>query len=405
MECNAKRIIFVPRIKQIMHRTLLPILFLLFSVSVWAQELTLQGRVVDAETGEHLPYVNIYSAKGERTLSNNKGDFKLTTEENCLVTFSCIGYEKKTIKATGEPRIVRLKPLTVVMKEVNVGPVNYDEILKRTIENLKQDFRNQDQMARKYFFRTLMEKTEGTYIAEAFMNAYSVVNIRSANIISGLQNSDTQGNGKTLNVNASNIHRLIEVGPMTVNSRFWSSAQKPLQHYSYTREHYDRKFQHLFGENGESYYRIDFSLKEKLQSEFTTKPYIVGTAYVDTETCRLLRFDGSCINYFMRNELIQYPTSIDFHLEYDYSQGYASVSNLAISGGNALMLYHALLFALEEDKLQTEQIIGSGSNIVTALKDAGFDAKLWDEYDIVKRTKEEERVAFGDSVLTSTRSQ
>ena len=235
------------------------------------------------------------------------------------------------------------------------------------------------------------------------MNAYSVVNIRSANIISGLQNSDMEGNKGTLNVNASNIHRLIEVGPMTINSRFWSSAQKPLQHYSYTCEHYDTEFQHLFGEDGESFFRINFSLKEKWQSEFTTKPYIVGTAYVDTETCRLLRFDGSCINYFMRNEWLQYPTSIDFHLEYDYSQGYASVSNLAISGGNALMLYHALLFALDEDKLQPDKSASSGSNIVTALKDAGFDAKLWDEYDIVKRTKEEERVAFGDSVLTSTR--
>ena len=381
-----------------MRHILLFLSVLLLPVAAWAQEVTLQGCVMDAETGEPLPYVNIYSAEGNRTLSNDKGDFKLMTDENSAVTFSCIGFEKKTIQASSEPRIVRLKPYTSSLKEVTIWKIDYEEILKRTIDSLKQDYRKHNMLARKYFFRTLMEKVEGTFIAEAFMKAYSVVNIRSANIISGLQRIDSKGNGDTLNVNASNIHRLIEVGPMTVDSRFWSSAQKPLQHYSYTREHYNAKFQHLFGENGESLFRIDFSLKEKYQSEYTTKPYIVGTAYVDTETCRLLRFDGSCINYFMRYELFQYPTSIDFHLEYDYSREVASVANLAIHGSNDFMLYHALLFALEEDKEQADIIRGSGSNIVTALKDAGFDAALWDEYDIVKRTEEEERIAFGDSL-------
>ena len=381
-----------------MRQFMLFLSVVLFPVSIWGQEVTFQGHVQDAETGERLPYVNISSAEGKRTLSNNNGDFKLTVDENSAVTFSCIGYEKKTIQAGSEPRTVRLTPYTSSLKEVLVGPVNYDEVLKRTIDNLKQDYRKHGKLARTYFFRTLMEKAEGTYIAEAFMNAYSVVNIRSANIVSGLQSSDTNGAGGTLNVNASNIHRLIEVGPMTIDSRFWSSAQKPLQHYSYTHEHYDAEFQHLFGEDGESLYRIEFSLKEKYRSEYTTQPYIVGTAYVDTETCQLLRFDGSCINYFMKNELLRYPTSIEFHLEYDYSRGFASVMNLAVNGDNALMLYHALLFALEEDKQQTDKIEGSGSNIVTALKDAGFDVKLWDEYDIVKRTEEEERVAFGDSL-------
>lgn len=372
------------------------LLSVLLSVSVWGQELTLQGRVVDAESGEPLLYVNIRSDQ-KATLTNKDGDFKLTVSEDDVLTFSYVGYEKRSVKAADIPSVVRLKPYTTSLKEVNVGPINYNEVLKRTIENLKEDFRKREKWTRKYFFRTLMQKRYGTYIAEAFMNAYSVVNIRSASIISGLQGSDMEGNGGTLNVNASNIHKLIEVGPMTINSRFWSTANKPLQHYSYTREHFDRKFQILFSENGESLYRIDFSLKEKWQSEFAGKPYIVGTAYVDTETCRLLRFDGSCMNYFMRNDGVQYPTTINFHLEYDYSSDAASVSNMAIKGDNAIMVYHALLFALDEDKLQPEKEASSGSNIVTALKDAGFDAALWDEYDIVKRTREEERTAFGET--------
>ena len=40
-------------------------------------------------------------------------------------------------------------------------------------------------------------------------------------------------------------------------------------------------------------------------------------------------------------------------------------------------------------------IKASKENIVTALQEAGYDASLWDEYDIIKRTKEEEAAAFG----------
>lgn len=378
------------------HFLCLTIFFLaLFPMKGMAQE-ALQGRVVDAETGEALPYVSIFAGEGKGTLTNIEGDFKLTAEEGDVLIFSFIGYEKLRIKADKLPAVVRLKPYSTFMQEVTVHAKTYDEVLKQTIENLKQDYKKHDDWARKYFFRTLMEKAEGTYIAEAFVKAYSVVNLREAKITSGLQGYDKNADKGKLNVNASNIHRLIEVGPMTVKSTFWGSATKPLQHYSYTREYYDAKFQHLQGEDGKLIYRIDFSLKEKYQSEFSLrKPYITGTAYVDAESCRLLRFDGSCNNYYMNMGLVPYATSIEFQLEYDYRNGVASVSHLAVCGSNNFLIYYGLLFAIEGDKRQKGKLMASGPNIVTALTEAGYDKRLWSKYDIVKRTKEEERVAFG----------
>ena len=369
-------------------------LLALFPMTGLAQE-ALQGRVVDVETGEALPYVSIFTDGGKGTLTNAEGDFKLSAEEEDVLTFSFIGYEKFRVKAGKLPAVVRLKPYATTMQEVTVHAKTYDEVLKQTIENLKLDYKKCKDWTRKYFFRTLMEKAEGTYIAEAFVKAYSVVNLRETEITSGLQGYDKDADKGKLNVNASNIHRLIEVGPMTVKSRFWGSATRPLQHYSYTREYYDMKFEHLQGEDGKQIYRIDISLKEKYKEEFSmTKPYITGTAYVDAETCRLLRFDGSCNNYYMKQGLVPYATSIEFQLEYDYSKGAASVSHLAICGSNDFLFYRALLFAVEGDKRQKGKMTASGSNIVTALTVAGYDETLWEEYDIVKRTKEEERVAF-----------
>ena len=57
----------------------------------FCEELTLQGRVVDAETGEPLPYVNIRVGNGIGTLTNIEGSFKLLTEEKYVLSFSFVG--------------------------------------------------------------------------------------------------------------------------------------------------------------------------------------------------------------------------------------------------------------------------------------------------------------------------
>jgi len=374
---------------------LFPLLFLLWSVQTFGQEVKLQGRVVDAETGEALPYVNIYVEKGNGTLTNIDGEFQFQAKDTDVLTFSFIGYSKQRIKADKVSDIIRLKPYTTELKEVTVLPIDEREVLKAIIEKLKDDYRECGTWKRKYFFRALIEEDSVNYIAEAFMDAFSVVNIRYSEILRGLQSYDSDAGKGKLPLNSSNIHKLIEVGPMTIKSNLWSRVTKPLQRFSDTKEFYVAKFQNLYGEDGDMLYRIDFSLNEKGHMEFCDKAYIAGTAYVEAETLRVLRFDGSCINCKARMGLIAYPTSIDFHLEYDYSNGAASVSNMAIHGENPFMSYRALLFAIEGDKPGADKQKASGPNIVTALISAGFDESLWSKYDIVKRTKEEERIAFG----------
>ena len=225
-----------------MNRLLLFLSVILFSVSAWAQEVELQGRVVDAKTGETLPYVSIYVGEGKGTLSNDDGEFKLTADANDMLKFSCIGYEKVSFKANELPSVINM--------------------LKQVIANLKQDYKKQGKMARKYFFRTMTETEEGTYIADAFMMAYSVVNIHSAMMISGLQGRDTVENGSTMNFNSSNIHKLLEVAPKTYGSQFWNNVLKPFSSYSTLHKYYDTRIQQIQGEDGKNLYRIDFMLKK-----------------------------------------------------------------------------------------------------------------------------------------------
>ena len=376
-------------------------IFLLFAFSfflplfAFCEELTLHGRVVDAETGEPLPYVNIRVGNGIGTLTNIEGSFKLLTEEKDVLSFSFVGYERLSLKADQMPDVIRLKPYTVKMKEVTVLPLDKEDILKRVIENLRSDYKTGSKWTRKYFFRALMEQDSVSYIAEAFMEAFSVMNVRSAQIISGLQGYDKESGKKPMFIHASNIHQLIEVAPRTNNSSFWKPLVKPLSHYETLKGFYKVKMQTLYGEEGQALLRFDFTWSKDLLPMDYNRRNITGTAYVDAETCRLLRFDGSCNNCTVRMGIMSYPISIDFHIEYDYNQNVASVSNIAIQGSNDFMSYRVLLFAIEENKQEGTVIKASKENIVTALQEAGYDASLWDEYDIIKRTKEEEAAAFG----------
>ena len=59
----------------------------------------LQGRVVDAETGEPLPYTAIYVEKGRGALTNIEGDYRLSVSNQDVLTFSFVGFEKLKLKA------------------------------------------------------------------------------------------------------------------------------------------------------------------------------------------------------------------------------------------------------------------------------------------------------------------
>lgn len=370
---------------------------LLVCLPCWAymafsQQINIQGRIADAKTGEPLPYVNILAGQGKRTMTNTEGDYKLSADSNDSLTFSCIGYEELTVRVADLPTSILLKPYSTLLREVTVQPVNAKRVLKRAIDNLKNDYDRSGKWTRKYFFRSFIDKEKGTYLAEAFIKAYSVVNIRSSMIIKGLESFDEKSGKGKLNLWSLNIHRLIEVAPMTYESSFWMNAIKPLTNFQTLHKYYNVESYLLPGKDGNTLCRTEFSWKENRTPELMRKSGISGTAYIDAETCRLLRFDGSCDNYFIGEHGHSYPTTINFRIEYDYDQDVASVSKISINGGNDSTRFRALLFAVDKDEQQTTEMSAIGFDLITDIQKAGYDAALWDEYDVVKRTEEEEHI-------------
>jgi hypothetical protein len=59
--------------------------------------ITIQGRLMDAWTGELLPFADILSEKGEGFTTDENGWFRLNIRTNRPITFSYLGYESRSI--------------------------------------------------------------------------------------------------------------------------------------------------------------------------------------------------------------------------------------------------------------------------------------------------------------------
>jgi len=123
--------------------------FLLSFISgfvIQAQKTTVSGRVIDAETNEPIPYVNIgfqHSLVG--TISENDGSFYLnTTKATDTLIISSLGYEVMHLYIlTGQEQnlIIKLLPKSISLEAVVVTPGENPafEILRRINDRKKQN--------------------------------------------------------------------------------------------------------------------------------------------------------------------------------------------------------------------------------------------------------------------------
>ena len=381
-----------------MRRALFLLLILLLSVSVWAQELTIQGRVIDAETGETLPYASIYVGEGRGTLTNIDGEYRLSVSEQDFLIVSYVGYEKRKIKASEVAKVIKLKPFEQQLKEVVVKPIDELDILKQVIKNLKSDFSKHKTDRQAYFMRVLMKNRKDSYLIESLMAWSSAVNLRDDETFSGIYGINSEGNTSSLDLRLTNIHRVAEIGAHTFQSKYWEAAIKPLNSLQTIKKYYNVESQRLLGDDGEMLYRFTFRWNDKHTKTLGNRRYLTGDIYVDAKTLHLLRFDGVVENAYQTAFLSRQPATIKFHIGYDYSRGFAAVGNLAVQGGNESLNYNLLFFGIQADNLVQSGGGFVGDNIIDARSNAGYDSALWRKYDLIKRTEEEECITFREKL-------
>ena len=150
----------------------------LLPLSVCGQML-LQGRIVDADTGEPLPYA-VISSSSHRTLSNRDGNFSLYAMDSEMLTVSFVGFEKKRFIANKLPAIIYLMPQTIEMQEVIVKALPTQEILRHIRKKIHREWLTRSMKRTLYFFRTTIENADHTNeMMEGFYAGYSFSNFLS----------------------------------------------------------------------------------------------------------------------------------------------------------------------------------------------------------------------------------
>ncbi|MCF0197414.1 MAG: carboxypeptidase-like regulatory domain-containing protein, partial [Bacteroidaceae bacterium] len=370
-----------------------------------AAQTEVVGKVVDAETGEPLPYASIYVNPNTGTLTNPDGNFKLHIKDvdgDASLRITYVGYESVVTKSSAFNGVLRLKPLSTSLGAVTVRGVKTLEYIKEVIDQLQKGYSKGRRKTANYFYRTTFSNGICAELVESFFRANSAINLRNLTLLSGIVGWDVNEGGGRIGVFNTNVHRVMQLGARTFESERWESCIKPFDKLSSTQKYYTVESE-VVGQEDDELVKLTFS--EKGNVDLKGKGIVEGTAYISVRDKRLLRFDGDVRHQFMRSGLSRAPERIHFSVTYDYSKGYAEPEILSIEGGgmfepNVLskiteLDYRTLLFRVDADSLTHIKGTPMGTEMLSSIQQAGYDRALWDKYDVIRRTEKEERIAFG----------
>lgn len=366
-----------------------------------AQKIRVEGIVCDTETGERLPYATIKVENGSRgTITNHEGEFVLQANSNDVLCVHFVGYDEFSIRASEMPKTIQLNPCQNVLSEVTIFVGNY--MLLKTNKLLSKQFKKHEMESSQYFFR-LNTTYQTLDVTEGFMTALSMGNLRSVSIVKGYHARKKTKGEDSFRISDMNFHHMLELGPWMNGTEFWAritSPMKPALNDAYLQKHYDLTATKLKDNQGKFYYLIHIDRR-------TRKTYpdgiVTGKLYIDAETLLPLRFDGQVedINLVSGGFLNRQITPLDIHvaLNFDNARGYTEVASIActMTGKDLGLQSKGILFSVNDIDL-TDAINNAWSrdsqydNLINIVDMAGYDHQLWESANIIKRTREEEKV-------------
>ncbi|MCQ2196746.1 MAG: carboxypeptidase-like regulatory domain-containing protein [Bacteroidaceae bacterium] len=410
-----------------MKKIIFSLITLFCCLAATAQSITVKSHVVDAQTGEDLPYVSIYASQDNGTLTNYEGDFTIEVDSTAVLRLSCVGYQETQIKAIEAKKTIKMTPLTHSMREVQVRA--WPNTVLQVAKKLNKEYESKKGKKSQYFMRmTTTLRTRD--LVEAFVEANSASNLRDITILKGINGRLTQKGLSEPAIASMNFHHPLELGPLTRGVAFWSNLMTPLnasgdnmirnivmltpnatqkdiemfESYVWGKEsklqgiidNYEVTGEELIDENKKLIYRIQLKENPKNTSK---RAIMTGTLYVDAKTMLPLRFDGKVENMKIQArkdmQIVSAPIDLDLHINYRHDKKFTEISDIAIKMKSGDFSNQTLLYNVNDLKLKMK---GKKQNrakedMLKSVREAGFDVDLWKQANVVQRTKDEERLA------------
>ena len=137
------------------------------------------GRIIDSTTRTPIAFANVYiKSKSIGNISNMDGYFilKIPAENvNDSLCFSCLGYKaiSRTIKSfTDDQTLVKLEPISILIKEVIVKYVDPHKLLAEAIERIPKNYSRIALMNTAFYRETVRENSNYVSLSEAILRIY-----------------------------------------------------------------------------------------------------------------------------------------------------------------------------------------------------------------------------------------
>ncbi len=399
---------------QILKASLFSSFFLLI-VSLNAQIITLQGKVVDSKTNTGIPYVNIgFPAYSVGTSANELGGYIIKIPQERMsdtLTFSSIGYITYRIAVKDiRPEMMKtvsLQANSIGLKEVTIKSLDANKIIKAVLKQREKNYNNKA-VVMQVFCR---EVTKEQNTEQCFYQSEGILEVYKSPV------HENEDQVRLLKGRKKNLPPAFEKEgqtyplPMIVNGPTAAVTLDIVKSPQFFLMHIDQfKLVHTGYEsiNDQLAYIVHFTPKDSSKRIILAQDadFEEGRMYIDTATKALIRADfnlsvrginASNLDYkFNRSPLeLQKRNYIINYTEYQgkYYFKSAIVENTYIYKGNIARIsskIECLVTQINLEKVKRfslkEQI---GSNESLGQNIAHFDDSFWEDFNFIKSTEVE----------------
>lgn len=356
-----------------------------------------QATVVDAATGGVLAYVHVVSSTGKGVITNKDGQFSIEAAEDAMLRFSCVGYEARNIRAGELPDVVRMKQLTISLKEVTV--LSISSILAKVEKKLNDDYAVYKGKDRTYFNRTTVTDGVQNELIECCVRACSSVNARGLKVLNGnFWGRNNEGEKIEPSLIDTDLHRFASLGPLIRDNASWDFLMVPFSvnpQDKFYSKYYDAENEVLEDEDGKMIYRI--TLKQRMKQQVGI---LSGVLYVDVESFELLRFDGAIhgMNMHVARKQSRQAISadVDLHIEYSHDSGFTEMNSISSVIDLQGITAHAVFMTISDSALSATEGLPVKKNLLETIRLLNSKQRAATFPNVLQRTKQEEFIIMDD---------
>ncbi|MBK8485213.1 MAG: carboxypeptidase-like regulatory domain-containing protein [Saprospiraceae bacterium] len=297
------------------------ILLCFFSLSksmLGQNHIEIEGKILDKETKEPIPFANIYNKSSKKgTISNADGYFRiLINEVTDTITISFIGYKEQIIKIKADKKnyLIYLEVNILLLNEVTVTPKDNSYLFelvqasKKSISSIERKSKAYYEL-KSYVDVSQIELVEGYYNID--VKGYSLMNLhlKAGRIaLSTNRNSffvSLESSRALLMLNLFDRNDYFPINPMEL------SKSKLRKNY-----YLDLESKYLDGTN-DSIYIIDYKPKD------TTGLFFYGKIWINKTKNHLIKITLNCANTlkhpFLPLNLMDKISNVSFNITQSFS--------------------------------------------------------------------------------------